>query len=136
MNYFYICFRCYVRYIVLLYYIKVNNFIESNIEYDGVEWSIVWICAMRHGAIAISHVLDLLSGGQTTHAAQRTAKSTLTYELGTGEFPLLLFCFFIPAWKRKKNERIVQSFRDLFCAFSPFSVYLSKRKSFSCSCFP
>lgn len=80
--------------------------------------------ARCHGAIAIGHVSGLLSGGQTTHAAQRTAKSTLTYELGTREFPLLLFCFFIPTWKRKKNERIVRSllpaFRDLFCAFSPF----------------
>ena len=33
------------------------------------------------------HDSDLLRGKQTTHAAQRTAKSTLTYELGTREFP-------------------------------------------------
>lgn len=88
-------------------------------------WIVLFGYARCHGAIAIGHVSGLLSGGQTTHAAQRTAKSTLTYELGTREFPLLLlFCFFIPTWKRKKNERIVRSllpaFRDLFCAFSPF----------------
>lgn len=104
-------------------------------------WIVLFGYARCHGAIAIGHVSGLLSGGQTTHAAQRTAKSTLTYELGTREFPLLLlFCFFIPTWKRKKNERIVRSllpaFRDLFCAFSPFlprvflkTVSLAFRKS-------
>jgi len=37
------------------------------------------------GTHRYDRVSDLLSGRQTTHAAQRTAKSTLTYELGTGE---------------------------------------------------
>lgn len=87
--------------------------------------------ARCHGAIAISHVLDLLSGGQTTHAAQRTAKSTLTYELGTGEFPLLLFCFFIP----RGNERRTKGSCSLSVTFSapfhhPLCVFLNANLSF------
>lgn len=89
-------------------------------------------CAMswshRYG-----YASDLLSGKQTTHAAQRTAKSTLTYELGTREFPFLLFCFSILTWKRKNNERATKEriVHNLYRQFStsirtPFhhSLYL------------
>lgn len=87
-------------------------------------------CAMswshRYG-----YASDLLSGKQTTHAAQRTAKSTLTYELGTREFPFLLFFFSILTWKRKNNERTdrARSLPPIFhihsYAFSPFSLSLT-----------
>jgi len=48
------------------------------------------------GTHRYGRVSDLLSGKQTTHAAQRTAKSTLTYELGTGEVLLSSpFCLYV-----------------------------------------
>lgn len=80
-----------------------------------------WVCAVssthRYGRVS-----DLLSGRQTTHAAQRTAKSTLTYELGTGEVPssLLPFCFYTPTSRRRKSKRTVYSLRSwLSATFSP-----------------
>lgn len=52
-------------------------------------------------------VSNLLSGRQTTHAAQRTAKSTLTYELGTGKvLPRTSTDLFAPIYRHRDEGRV------------------------------
>jgi len=67
---------------------QVNNDRVYKFDLSFVEL-FEWVCVVP-STHRYDRVSDLLSGRQTTHAAQRTAKSTLTYELGTGErFPSL-----------------------------------------------
>lgn len=64
-----------------------------------------WICAVS-STHRYDRVSNFLSGRQTTHAAQRTAKSTLTYEPGTGEsFPPLL-PLFAPLRRHRDGGRV------------------------------
>lgn len=65
-----------------------------------------WVCAVS-STHHYGRVSDLLSGRQTTHAAQRTAKSTLTYELGTGETPFPpLVSLFAPIYRHRDGGRV------------------------------
>lgn len=83
-----------------------------------------WICAVS-STHRYDRVSNLLSGRQTTHAAQRTAKSTLTYELGTGEvsllFPYFSFCLYIPRHRDggRVNGPYTASALWLSATFSP-----------------
>lgn len=63
-----------------------------------------WICAVS-STHRYDRVSDLLSGRQTTHAAQRTAKSTLTYELGTGEV-LSSLSLFASIYRHRDGGRV------------------------------
>lgn len=81
-----------------------------------------WVCAVS-STHRYDRVSNLLSGRQTTHAAQRTAKSTLTYELGTGEevpSSPAPFCFSPPTSRWRKSKRTVYGLRSwLSATFSP-----------------
>lgn len=89
-----------------------------------------WVCAVS-STHHYGRVSDLLSGRQTTHAAQRTAKSTLTYELGTGEVPSSLLSFYsytyIPTSRRRKSKRTVYSLRSWLSATFSLSFTTGSR---------
>jgi len=91
---------------------KNCNWFKKKIRRDREGWKFnllfaelfEWICAVS-STHRYDRVSDLLSGRQTTHAAQRTAKSTLTYELGTGEV-LSSLSLFASIYRHRDGGRV------------------------------